>query len=136
MSKTNQKSADTRQLEQAAMEAGRAKKRLASSLGALQYRLKPATLMNKAWDGVRGKSGEVADTTLQAVKDRPLTVSGVIAAFVIFLARNPLWRLISGLFSPRREEDETIVRANLEHDESYDLTAPTVDRSRLEGVSA
>ena len=128
---------ELRQLEQASTDVERAKKRFASTMGALQYRLKPGTLMGNAWDGVRDKSGEVADTTLQAVKGRPVTISGILAAILIFLARDPLKRLVASLFSGRRsDEDADIVRANLEHDEKYDLTAPTVERSAQEGVNA
>jgi hypothetical protein len=123
-------------IEQAAADVERAKKQLASTMGALQYRLKPATLMSNAWDGVRDKSGEVADTTLQAVKDRPVTVSGILAAILIFLARDPLRRLLAGLFSRGGETREDTIQANLDHDDSYDLTAPTVERSRTEGVNA
>lgn len=127
--------AATRPIEDAVAEVERSKRQLASTMGALQYRLKPGTLMNNAWEGVRDKSGEVADNTLQAVKGRPAAVSGILAAIVLLLAREPLWRLIVGLFSDRYEQDEDTVQANLDHDEDYDLTAPTVERSRPEGVN-
>lgn len=133
----SQENAETRPLEQAASDVERAKKRLASTLGALQYRLKPATLMNNAWEGVRDKSGEVADTTLQAVKGRPVTVSGILAALLIFLARDPLRRLLAGLLGREQAPDEEgTIQAHLDHDENYDLTAPAVERSRHEGVNA
>jgi hypothetical protein len=135
MTEKSSESPATRQLEQAAAEVERSKRQLASSLGALQYRLKPGTLMNNAWEGVRDKSGEVADNTLQAVKNRPATVSGIIAAIILFLVREPLWRLIVDLFSNGEEQQGTI-QADLDHDENYDLTAPAVTRSRPEGVNA
>jgi len=135
MSNSKADKAGQRRLAEASMEVEQAKKRLGSTMGALQYRLKPATLMTNAWDGVREKGGEVADDALTAVKGRPLTVSGIIAAIVIFLARDPLRRLIAGLFASDDEDADTI-RANLDHDENYDLTAPTVERSREEGVNA
>ena len=127
---------ETRRIEQASADVQQAKKRLASTLGALQYRLKPATLMSNAWEGVRDKSGEVADTTLQAVKGRPVTVSGVLAAIVIFLARDPLRRLLSSLFDRGEPEREDTIQADLDNHEHFDLTAPTVERSRTEGVEA
>lgn len=124
-------------LEQAQMEVEQAKKRLASTAGALRYRLKPGTLVNNAWDGVRDKGSEMADGAIQAVKDRPVTTSGVVAAVLIFLGRDQLWRFASGLFSGRGEPDDPgVVRADLDtHDEEYDLTAPTVTRSMNEGVN-
>lgn len=127
--------APERQLEQAQREVEQAKRRLASTLGSLQYRLRPATIMNNAWEGVRGKGSELTDDAIQAVKDRPVTASGVLAGFVIFLARDPLWSLVSGWF--RGGHDEDLVTSRLgEDDSNYDLTAPMVERPVNEGVNA
>lgn len=126
---------EARRLEEAAADVERHKRRLAATLGALQYRLKPANLMNQAWEGVRDKGSEVADNTLQAVKDRPAAVSGVLAGIALFIAREPLRRLVSGFFSRDRQSDGDTIQAHLEHDQDYDLTAPTV-QSRPEGVNA
>lgn len=135
------------QLERACYEAEIAKRRFSSTLGALQYRLKPANLASQAWSGVREKSGEVADGALssvndmadgavQAVKDRPIAASGIAAAVFVFLLRAPLWRAARTVFS-REDEDPGVIKADLEHhDKDYDLTAPTVARSPREGVSA
>ena len=123
-------------LARAQYEAIQARKRLASTAGALQYRLKPATIANNAWEGVRDKSTELADDALHAVKERPAAASGVVAAIVVFLARHPLWRVATRIVS-RKEEDDGVIKANLDtHDKNYDLTAPTVERSAYEGASA
>lgn len=123
-----------------------ARKRLQNTAGALQYRLKPGTLMSNAWEGVRDKGSEVADRGLHAVsgaadrglsaaQDRPVTIAGVIAAVLIFLAREPLFRFVGSLFGPKK--DETVVTADLKHhDQDFDLTAPVVERAQHEGVSA
>lgn len=122
-------------LERAKIEAELAKKRLSSTMGALQYRLKPATLANDAWNGVKGKSGELTDTALQAVKDRPVTTSGVLAAFVLFLARDPLWSAASRFFG--NDRDEGLVTTDLStKDDHYDLAAPPVARSVRQGADA
>jgi hypothetical protein len=146
MSRQPQKSSRV-QLERAQYEVEIAKRRFASTVGALQYRLKPATLATQAWSGVRDKSGEVADGALhsvndmadgavQAVKERPVAASGIAAAILVFLLRAPLWRAARGVFS-RHEEDPGVIKADLEHHEgNYDLTAPKVERSAREGVSA
>ena len=117
-------------IEQAQREVERAKQRLASTMGALQYRLKPGNLMSDAWEVVREKSGEVADGALQAVKDRPAAASGILAALVIFLARDPLWRAACGLLSDDDEEQSAgTIKADLDnHDKDYYLTAPTVKK--------
>ena len=146
MSKKKQQSASLRQLELAQYQAEQAKKRFNSTLGALQYRLKPGTLANHAWGEVRDKGSEMADDALeavqgltdgavQAVKERPVAVSGIAAGILLFLARGPLLRGASRLFS-RDTEDEGVVHADLEHHEKYDLTAPTVETSKNEGVNA
>ena len=125
-------------IEEAKREVERARRQFASTAGALQYRLKPANLMSSAWDGVREKSGEMADDAIETVKERPVAASGILAGIVLFLAREPLWRLASG-FLRQDEEDEVdtgTIRADLDHhDKEYDLTAPIVKRSKKEGVT-
>jgi len=146
MSKKKQQSAGLRQLELAQYQAEQAKTRFNSTLGALQYRLKPGTLANHAWGGVREKSSEMADDAMeavhgitdgafQAVKDRPMAASGIAAGLLLFLVRRPLWKGASKLFS-RDTEDPNIVQADLQNHEKYDLTAPVVERPANEGVSA
>ena len=124
-----------RDLTRAKADAEEARKRLASTMGTLQYRLKPGTLMSNAWDGMRDKGSEAADTALSAAKERSVTISGIAAAVLIFLAREPLLRFVGKLFGEGR--DENVVTADLDHpDDNFDLTAPVVQRSRHEGVSA
>lgn len=135
MSNTPAKGQPERDLTRAKADAEEARKRLASTMGTLQYRLKPGTLMHNAWDGMRDKGGEVADGAMNVAKERSMTVSGIVAAVLMFLAREPLLRFFGKLFGPAK--DETVVTADLDHhDEKFDLTAPVVERSRHEGVSA
>lgn len=148
MSNNQKQDPGAKEIERAQHELEQAKKQFSSTLGGLQYRLKPGNLANHAWAGVRDKGSVVADDAMhrangfadgavQAVRDRPGVASGVAAALVIFLARAPLWRAAKGLFS-NEEEDPGIIKAHLdEHDSNFDLTAPTVDPKVLnEGVSA
>jgi hypothetical protein len=112
-----------------------ARKRLQNTAGALQYRLKPGTIMHNAWEGVRDKGSEVADRGVHAAQDRPVTIAGVIAAVLIFFAREPLLRFVGSLFGAKK--DETVVTADLkQHDKDFDLTAPVMERTKHEGVSA
>lgn len=132
------------QLERAQYEVEQAKKRFSSTLATLQYRLKPATLASQAWEGVRDKSSDAADGALHAVngiadeavhaaRSRPMAASGIAAAIALFLARAPLWRAASKLFT---KEDEGIVKTDLANkDANFDLTAP-VAASTDQGVSA
>ena len=127
---------EANRIEQAKREAEQARRQFASTAGAVQHRLKPANLMSSAWDGVREKGGEMADGAIETVKGRPIAASGILAGIVLFLAREPLWRLASGLFRHDEEEEAGIIRADLDHhDQEYDLTAPLVKRSKKEGVT-
>ena len=93
-------------LVQARREVETARRRLASTVNELQQRLKPATLATNAWEGVKDKSGELADDAVQAVKSRPVAVSAVLAAFTLFLARAPIKSAVTSLFSGDDEEPE------------------------------
>lgn len=122
-------------LQRAKVGAELAKKRLGETLDRLQERLKPGNLASEAWSGVRDKGEELADNTLQTVKDRPMAASGVAAAIAIFLARESLWRFATRLFSSEDDSDLVTTRVS-EKDNNYDLAAPAVSRSIDEGVSA
>lgn len=93
------------EIEQARRDALRARSRFEQTLAAVQQRLKPGNLAEEAWDGVKDKSADLADSALQAVKSRPKAVSLVLGAFAIFLARQPLKRAVTRLISGD-EDDE------------------------------
>lgn len=143
---SNKRSGAAMQLERAQYEVEQAKKRLSSSLGALQYRLKPGNLVSQAWDGVRDKSSgaadeaihvvnDFADGAVEAVRARPVAASGVAAAVLLFLARGPLKRAASRMFGG--EQDEGVIKTDLaDTDENYDLTAPSIDGPVKQGASA
>lgn len=128
-------SKESETLTRAQYEAEAAKKRLAASLSTLQSRLRPANLVSNAWDGVRDKSGVMADDAVQAVKARPATASGILAAFLLFLARDPLRRVVSRFIARRRLPEGAITTRLKRNDKEYDLTAPKVDRRVNEGVA-
>jgi hypothetical protein len=71
-------------------DAERARRRLADTAAELQQRLKPGTLASHAWEGVKDKSGEIAEDAVGAVKARPVAVSAALAVFTLFLARAPI----------------------------------------------
>jgi hypothetical protein len=77
-------------LERARIEAERARRRFTDTLGEVQYRLKPGTLADNAWTGVKDKSSELADEAVEAVKARPVAAAGAAAAFLLYLARKPI----------------------------------------------
>jgi len=124
------------ELRLAKQEAELARRRLAATAAEVQQRLKPGTIAHNAWTGVKDKSGEIADTTVEAVKARPVPVAAALTVFTLFLARAPLKSAISWLFSGSGEEDEDLVTVRVDTgDENYDLTAPIGVRTS-EGASA
>lgn len=125
-------------VEQAKRNAVMARRRLDSTLGALQLRLKPANLAGEAWDGVKEKSAEVADGALSAVKKRPAAVAAAIAALSLFLAREPLRRAAVRLFADDGEaEDDGLVLTRIETgDARFSASTPIVDAAMREREGA
>ena len=46
--------------------------------------------MSDAWDAAKSKGADIAEDAVDAVRSRPLTATGVVAAIALFLAREPL----------------------------------------------
>ena len=124
-------------VETAKREAEAARRRLDSTLVALQQRLHPKSLATGAWDGVKEKSGDLAEGALAAVKQRPGAVSLAVGAAVLFLARDPLRRAVGRAFSWRggegedEDEDEGRITTTIDTEsENYNAAAPLVDAVR------
>jgi hypothetical protein len=86
-------------IAEARAEVERSRARLMRSAHALQDRLSPKTLARGAWDGAKEKGAELAEDAVDAVRSRPITATGVVAAIVTFLAREPLMDLAGQLAS-------------------------------------
>ena len=125
-------------VEQAKRNAVMARRRLDSTVGALQLRLRPANLAGEAWDGVKEKSAEVADGALAAVKKRPAAVAIAVGALSLFLAREPLKRAAVRLFAGDQEpEDDGLVLTRIETDDArFSASTPIVDAALREGKGA
>ena len=108
---------------EARQRAEAARRDLIATATELQERLRPATIASNAWEGVKDKSGELADDAVEAVKARPAAAASVLAAFTLFLARRPIKSAVSKLFS--KEPDGSLITTKLDmSDGKYDLTAP------------
>lgn len=103
-------------VEMAKMEAERARRRLSSAATALQQRLKPATLADHAWSGVKDRGSELADEAVEVVKARPGAAAGAAAALFLFLARRPIMVGATKLWGQVRKTN----------DHNGTSTAPTV----------
>lgn len=77
----------------ARLEVEEAKARLVATAAQIQDRLNPRTLAHDAWESAKGKTADLAEDAVDAVKARPLAAGGVAAALALFLAREPLMDL-------------------------------------------
>ena len=116
-------------IENAKREAGAARRRLDSTIAALQERLHPKSLATEAWGGVKEKSSDLAEDALGAVRQRPGTVSLAVGAAVLFLARNPLRRAVGRAFSKSEEDaDEGRITTRIDTtSQNYHAAAPSID---------
>ncbi len=80
-------------------EVDSSRQRLMETVEEIKLRLAPKTIAHDAWTGARDKGTEVADTTMTAVKQRPMVAAGAAAGVFLLLARKPLFSLFAGLFS-------------------------------------
>jgi ElaB/YqjD/DUF883 family membrane-anchored ribosome-binding protein len=88
---------DSPEIAAARIEAERRRARLMASAHELQDRLSPRTLARDAWQGAKAKGADMAEDAVDAVRSRPVTATGVVAAITLFLAREPLFDLAGKL---------------------------------------
>ena len=81
---------DNPQISAARAEVDRSLARVMSTAHELQERLSPKVLAKDAWQGAKEKGADLAEDAVDAVRARPLTATGVVAAITMFLAREPL----------------------------------------------
>ena len=93
-------------IEDSRRAARRARQRFEATLAATQQRLRPQNLAGEAWDGVKGKSADLAEGALGAVRKRPAAVLLALGALGLFLARAPLKRAVSRLINGEDEEED------------------------------
>jgi len=97
---------ETPEVAAARVEVERRRSRVMATAHELQDRLSPKTLAKDAWEGAKGKGADLAEDAVDAVKARPLTTTGVVAALAMFLAREPLMDLagkVAGGVSGKRK---------------------------------
>ena len=89
-------------------QAELARQRLSATVGEIQRRLSTGTLAGNAWEGVKDKSGELADDAVEAVRARPVAVGAALGAVLLFLARSPIKSAASRLFGADGEQEQTV----------------------------
>jgi ElaB/YqjD/DUF883 family membrane-anchored ribosome-binding protein len=87
-------------------EVDRSRARIKATAHELQERLSPKVLAKDAWQGAKEKGAGLAEDAVDAVRARPLTATGVVAAITMFLAREPLidlaGRMVDGVGEKRK----------------------------------
>ena len=96
------------EIVRARQEAELARQRLTATVGELQHRLSPGTLAGNAWEGVKDRSGELADDAVEAVRARPVAAGAALGALLLFLARSPIKTAASRLFGGDGEQQREI----------------------------
>jgi ElaB/YqjD/DUF883 family membrane-anchored ribosome-binding protein len=86
----------------ARIEAERSRARLMATAQELQERLSPRTLAKGAWEGAKDKGAGLAEDAVDAVRARPITTTGIVAAITMFLAREPLIDLAGRVTAKRK----------------------------------
>lgn len=63
---------------------------LFQTLDEIRELLAPRKLVQDAWESAKVKGADIAEDAVEAVKRRPVAVSGAVAALTMFLAREPI----------------------------------------------
>ena len=108
---------DSPQIVAARVEVDRSRSRLMATAHELQDRLSPKTLASNAWQGAKEKGADLAENTVDAVKARPLTATGVVAAITMFLAREPLIGLAGKVVGKGKKKSPATRKAKVDETE-------------------
>ena len=81
------------ELAKAEANSAESRQQLASTVVALQSRLKPSALAREAIGELKEFGGEVAQAGVDTIKRHPVPTVGAIATLTAFFARKPLGRL-------------------------------------------
>jgi len=107
---------DSAEIIAARAEVDRTRARLMDTAHELQERLSPKVLAKGAWQGAKEKGADLAEDAVDAVRARPLTTTGVVAALTMFLAREPLidlaGRLANGVGEKRKSRKARKAKPN------------------------
>lgn len=98
---------DDARITAARAEVDRSRSRVMATAQELQERLSPKVLAKDAWQGAKEKGADLAEDAVDAVKARPLTATGIVAAITMFLAREPLIDLAGRLADSVGEKRKT-----------------------------
>ena len=107
-------------------EAEAHKRQLVSTLHEIQYRLKPSTIAQDAWAGVRDTATVRGDQAAGMVREKPQAAGAIAAALVLLVARKPLLGLLGRAFGSR--DDDHLNTDLAKADAHVGLRAPVVSK--------
>jgi hypothetical protein len=112
---------DSPEIFAARADVDRSRTRVLATAQELQERLSPKVLAKDAWQGAKEKGAGLAEDAVDAVRARPLTATGVVAAITMFLAREPLidlaGRLVDGVGEKRKSRKSRKAQSKQKHTE-------------------
>ena len=82
-----------------------AREDLVATLGEIQARLQPKTLIHEGLDKIKERGTQIADETMDAARAKPALAGTIAGAAVLFVARRPIARLLGRLFFRRTETE-------------------------------
>jgi hypothetical protein len=97
------------ELARARAAALAARARFDDSLAEARERLRPASLVDAAWDEAKDRAARKAAETAAAIRARPGAVALAVGAVALFFARRPALRALSrvaGRDKPKRRSQE------------------------------
>lgn len=97
---------DSPKVAAARIEVERTRAALLDTVKGLQQRLQPRTLAGEAWEKAKLKGADLAEDAVDAVKQRPVAVGGVIAALTMFLAREPIKEAVTNIYDAMTSSTE------------------------------
>lgn len=93
---------DDQRLAQAERHVERSRERLLDTLHDLTEQLEPKRLVHELWQDAKVKGADLAEEAVDAVKARPIALTGVAAAIAMFLAREPIADLAAKLVTGKK----------------------------------
>ena len=74
----------------------------------LAQMLAPRAIARNVWEGAKVKGADLAEDAVDAVRNRPVAVTGVVAAITLFLAREPIRQGIVMMYDAMTSDEEEV----------------------------
>jgi hypothetical protein len=81
---------DEERIAAAQRNVDEARERFVDTVQSLAEQLEPKKLARELWENAKDKGADLAEEAVDAVKARPLAVTGIAAGIALFLAREPI----------------------------------------------